>query len=155
VLDSLAIAGYDRRNHRAFLQCFDAQELWRIRHELGSDLKLVQLIGENDWHESATDFDALRTHPGLGTLAGTVDAVGPWLQQLYDRHGGDAAPVPSELTAAAHAHGLAVHPYTFRIDDLPDGFGDFASLVRFFVDVLRVDGLFTDFPDRVRSLILP
>lgn len=155
VLEALANAGYDRRKHRAFLQCFDAEELRRIRHELGCDLKLVQLIGENDWHEAATDFDALRTRRGLGELAGTADAVGPWLEQLYDRPADDAAPVASELTAMAHAHGLAVHPYTFRVDDLPAGFDDFASLVRFFADVLRVDGLFTDFPDRVRSLILP
>lgn len=155
VLEALQTAGYDRRGHRAYLQCFDATELRRIRHELGSDLKLVQLVGENDWHESTTDFDLLRSRRGLRELAGTVDAVGPWLEQLYQRPGDDAAPEMTGLTAVAHDLGLAVHPYTFRLDDLPDGFGDFASLVHYFAGVLCVDGLFTDFPDRVRSLILP
>ncbi len=55
----------------------------------------------------------------------------------------------------AHAAGLAVHPYTFRADELPPGFSSFEDLVRFFVVDVGIDGLFTDFPDRVVQLRLP
>ena len=55
----------------------------------------------------------------------------------------------------AHAAGLAVHPYTFRADELPPGFSSFEELVRFFLVDIGIDGLFTDFPDRVVQLRLP
>ena len=40
-----------------------------------------------------------------------------------------------------------MHPYTYRIDALPDGFNSFDSLVEYSVQILAVDGVFTDFPD--------
>ena len=55
----------------------------------------------------------------------------------------------SGLVERAHASGLAVHPYTFRRDELPQGFGSFPALLRFATRELAVDGLFTDFPDDV------
>ena len=55
--------------------------------------------------------------------------------------------------ARAKARGLAVHPYTFRADQLPEGFDDFDSLLALFLDELDVDGLFTDFPDLARDYI--
>ena len=155
LLEVLAAAGYRRREDPVFVQCFDAAELRRIRTELGCRMKLVQLIGDNSWGESGTDYDALRTPDGLAALAETADAIGPWLQQLYELETIDGVPVPTTLCRMAHEQGLAVHPYTFRADDLPAGFADFGHLVRFFVDEVRVDGLFTDFPDRVRELRLP
>lgn len=45
--------GYTRKQDKIYLQCFDANELKRIKHELepkmGMDLKLVQLIAYTDW----------------------------------------------------------------------------------------------------------
>ena len=63
-LGVLARAGYTRRDDRVFVQCFDDAELRRIRTGLGCRLKLVQLIGENGWHESAADYEGMRTRPG-------------------------------------------------------------------------------------------
>jgi glycerophosphoryl diester phosphodiesterase len=154
-LEVLSRAGYARHDDRVFVQCFDDAELRRIRHDLGCRLKLVQLIGENDWHEAATDYDAMQTADGLERLARTVNAIGPWVQQLYELAAGQARPVDTGLVGRAHAAGLAVHPYTFRVDDLPPGFDCFEDLVRYTVTELGVDGLFTDFPDRVSSLRLP
>lgn len=153
VLDQLAASGYAGRNANVFLQCFDAGELLRIRHELACDLPLVQLIGENDWGEASTDFDVLRTTGGLRELAGTVDAIGPWLQQLYMMDAVTGRPAATGLVEFAHDAGLLVHPYTFRADALPDGFASFVSLVTFAVRDLGVDGLFTDFPDRAQAVL--
>ena len=61
VLDTLARHGYTERGDNVFLQCFDDLELKRIRGELGCDLKLIQLVGENAWQEAATDYDRLRS----------------------------------------------------------------------------------------------
>jgi glycerophosphoryl diester phosphodiesterase len=149
----LAAHGYTGPEDAIFVQCFDAGELVRVRHELGCQVRLVQLIGENSWGESDTDYEYLRTESGLAELARSVDAIGPWVNQLYTAGTADGLPRSSGLTERAHNAGLLVHPYTFRRDDLAPGFGSFEEMVRYFCVDLAVDGLFTDFPDRVRQLL--
>jgi glycerophosphoryl diester phosphodiesterase len=149
-LQVLADFGFKSRQDPIYVQCFDAAELRCIRHKLGSDLKLIQLIGENSWEECSTDYNQLRTSRGLRRLARTVEGIGPWVERLY-RQRGSHGRADTGLAARAHAAGLAVHPYTFRSDDLPPGFATFAELLHFVVNELCVDGLFTDFPDQVRK----
>ena len=149
VLDELADFGYEEHASHAYLQCFDERELRRIRHQLGSRLKLVQLIGEDDWTPEPTDFASMRTARGLQKLARTVDGIGPWLNSLYSVRKRDGRRKSTGLVKRAHAAGLAVHPYTYRSDALPPGFDSFDELLAFSIDELALDGLFTDFPDQV------
>ena len=116
-LDVLLKFGYDSHSDPVYVQCFDDQELIRIRELLDCDLKLIQLIGENDWGEAKTDYDELRTARGLKRLSNTVDGIGPWVNCLYRQRSGGRIE-DSGLVSAAHGEGLAVHPYTFRRDDL-------------------------------------
>ena len=153
VLDALRKAGYSEHSDPVYLQCFDAAELRRIRHELGSALKLVQLIGEDDWVPEPTDFATMRTPQGLRELARTVDGIGPWVNQLYETGGGHEGVRPTGLVSEAHELGLVVHPYTFRRDALARGFADFSEMIRFFVQEQPVDGLFTDFPGDVFAIL--
>jgi len=53
----------------------------------------------------------------------------------------------SPLVADAHAAGLAVHPYTFRRDDLPPGCPSAEAFHTAVFGAAKADGLFTDFPD--------
>ncbi len=152
-LGILETFGYRARGDNVFLQCFDRDETFRIRSDLQSDLKLIQLIADPSWNESGSDYAAMLTRDGLGDLAGFVDGIGPWLNQLYELQAVDGCPVSTGIAAHAQAAGLAVHPYTFRADALPPGFGDFDALMRFFVEELRVDGLFTDFPDKTAAFL--
>lgn len=149
----LADFDYTARHDPVYLQCFDAAELVRIRNALGSDLKLIQLIGENAWAESSTNYDRLRSARGLQGLARTVDGIGPWVNRLYRLRRSDGRLRDSALVSRAHSVGLAVHPYTFRKDDLPPGFQTFEELLKYVTDELCVDGLFTDFPDLAKRLI--
>ena len=153
LLDVLATHGYEGPEDAVYVQCFNAAELLRIRNELGSKLRLVQLIGENDWGESTTDYDYLKTRAGLAELAETVDGIGPWIGQLYRLDDESGPPQSSGFVEAAHAAGLAVHPYTLRLDGLPPGFESLDSLLDYLIDELRVDGLFTDFPDLLRHRV--
>ncbi|NNF40829.1 MAG: glycerophosphodiester phosphodiesterase [Woeseiaceae bacterium] len=145
----LADYGYTRHSDPIYVQCFDAGELRRIRHELDCPLKLVQLIGEDSWGESSTRYGPLRTRRGLERLARTVDGIGPWLLRTVRRRRSDGRIIATGLVQRAHEAGLAVHPYTFRADELPEGFDSFDALLAFFFENLAVDGLFTDFPDQV------
>ncbi len=146
-LDILARFGYRGRGAKCFVQCFDWRETRRLRETLGTDLKLVQLIADPAWGESETDYERLLGDDGIAEMANVVDGVGPWLQQLYQVEPIDGCPVSTGFVASAQAAGLEVHPYTFRKDALPPGFSDFDALLRFFIEDLAVEGLFTDFPD--------
>lgn len=153
VLATLERFDYVRHGDPVYLQCFDAAELRRIRHELGCELKLIQLIGENDWGEGETDFAELRTRSGIQKLAATVDGIGPWVEQIYRVGRGQRSIADTGLVARAHDQGLVVHPFTFRSDALPPGFQDFEHLLRYTVDELAIDGLFTDFPGQVAKFL--
>jgi glycerophosphoryl diester phosphodiesterase len=147
VLQVLHEYGYKNRADSVFLQCFDATEVRRIREDLGCELKMVQLIGENSWGESDTDYEPLKTAAGLARLAETVEGVGPWIGHLIRMADIDGHPVSTGFVSAAHAAGLQVHPYTFRADELAPGFESLQEMVRWFADELKIDGLFTDFTD--------
>ena len=153
LLEVLAAHGYEGPDDPVYVQCFDAAEVWRLRHELGCSMRLVQLVGDNKWGEAETDYELLCTEEGLAELAQTADAIGPWVNRLYTPGTAGAPPTSSGLIERAREAGLLVHPYTFRADDLPPGFEDFDAMLRFFCVKLAVDGLFTDFPDRVRSFL--
>lgn len=139
--------GYRHHSDPVYVQCFDAAELRRIRNELGCRLKLIQLIGENSWGEARTNYDELRSSRGLVRLAKTVDGIGPWINRLYRLRGDDGRTRSTGLVERAHDAGLAVHPFTLRRDDLPQGFATFEALLAFCTRDLSVDGFFTDFPD--------
>ncbi len=143
-LETLRQYELDRPDSQVYLQCFDASELKRIRVELGAKLKLVQLIGENDWQESDTDYNALRTSAGLAEIATYAQGIGPWLPHVIDPKN----MTPTELTRQAHQVGLIVHPYTFRMEQLPPNVSANQVLTMLF-EVAKVDGIFTDFTDVV------
>jgi len=148
VLSLLKRYGYQQPEDRIYLQCFDAAENHRMRHELGCRLKIVQLIGEKKWNEADTDFRKLRTPAGVEQIARYADGIGPWLPHVVEGVEKNGQPIVTPLVAEAHHHGLVVHPYTFRADDLPAYADSFEQLLRIFVDDAGVDGVFTDFPDQ-------
>lgn len=56
MLDVVKQYGYTNKNDRVSLQCFDYNEVKRIKTELepqrGMNLKMVQLIAATKWHET-------------------------------------------------------------------------------------------------------
>ncbi|AWL11427.1 Glycerophosphodiester phosphodiesterase [Saliniradius amylolyticus] len=139
---------YDLNHPEAnlYVQCFDFKEVKRLRTELGLKAPLVQLIGENDWQESGTDYEWLKTADGLVEVARYADGIGPWYHQLVNIENGQLS--TTELARLAHQQGLLVHTYTLRADQLPEDVS-FTQLSDYLIDTLGVDGIFTDFPDRL------
>lgn len=141
VIETLARHGYTSKDDPCYLQCFEFEEVRRIREELGYQGRLVQLIGGR----GRDGFDP--TSPeGLDRLAGFVDGIGPALP-LVLREGPDGAFVPTDLVSLAHERGLEVHPYTIRADVLPPGIKQPDALFRLVFDVAGCDAVFTDHPD--------
>lgn len=139
VLDVLRRHGFANKSDPCFVQCFDGDEVRRIRHELRWAGRLVQLL-ETAPQDAAVD--PLLAPGALETLARTADGIGPPIGRVLDAEGR-----PTGLVAAAHAVGLVVHPYTFRIDQLPSFAGSADAALHGIFVAAEVDGLFTDFPD--------
>lgn len=148
LISTLADFGYKKRSDKAYLQSFDLDYLEYARNTLKTNLKLVQLIGENSWQESATDFDYLQTEKGLQAVARFADGIGPWLMQVVSVQDGEITDI-SDLVALAQRLGLFVHAYTLRADQLPLDTGDIRQAVHFLKDQAQLDGVFTDHPDQV------
>lgn len=131
VLKILAEYGYKQASDRVFLQCFDSEELKRIKNELKCELKLIQLLEE--------DCD-------LKDVASYAYGIGPSIKQIISGLDKDGKPVLTDLVKTARDLHLHVHPYTFRVDAVPAGINLEALLHTLFVDV-GVNGIFSDFPD--------
>jgi glycerophosphoryl diester phosphodiesterase len=148
LLAELDSFGYSRPEHAAFVQCFDATELERVKVELGCELPLIQLV------EPGAAHAALLTPAGLDAVARYAHGLGPHYSQLID--GTTKRPRATELGRLARERGLHVHAYTFRRDDLPSYASTLDELLDLaFVDA-RVDGVFSDHPDvavRVRDRV--
>lgn len=153
VLDTLHGYGYRMKQDKCYLQCFDPRETRRVRRELSCQLRLIQLIGDNDWAEAGTDFDRLRTPGGMREIAEYADGIGPWMPQVVSGLDESGQPIITNLVKNAQANGLEVHPFTFRVDALPDYADSFEQLLQTFFESAQVDGIFTDFPDRAVSFV--
>jgi glycerophosphoryl diester phosphodiesterase len=145
VLDTLGQYGYRNAADNIFIQCFDPAELKRIRLELNSKLKLVQLIGENAWNEADTDYNVMRTPEGLKDIARYANGIGPSIDHILSSRFGKIT--VTELVNEAHNLNLLVHPYTLRKDSLPNFVSGFNELIELLFEQAGVDGVFTDFPD--------
>jgi glycerophosphoryl diester phosphodiesterase len=148
VLNVLRKHGLDDANKAIYVQCFDFTETKRLRNELNAKVKLVQLIAENDWQESTTDYDALRQPTMLAEVAKVAQGIGPWIPQLVDMQ----TMLATSLVNDAKLVGLQIHPYTFRQDALPANINSEQALDILFKS-LKVDGLFTDFTDTVKNYV--
>ena len=154
VLGVLADYGYADPDDPIYLQCFDWNETQRIRNELGWRGRLVQLLGDNEWREAPdVDYDALRTREGLAAIAKVAQGIGPSMHHVVSGIDAGGRPLVTDLVANAHALGLAVHPYTFRADALPDYADSLEEALRLFLVEAGVDGVFTDFPDRAVAFL--
>ena len=134
VLAILLRHGYTTKDDPCFIQCFEADEVARIRRDLGWKGRLVQLVG-------GRDQDDLVTPEGLVRIAEVADGIGPSIERLLDSSGR-----PTDLVSRAHAAGLVVHPYTLRRDRLPPWASSFDAL-QATLFAAGVDGAFSDFPD--------
>jgi glycerophosphoryl diester phosphodiesterase len=144
VLLELEKHGYLGGEQPIFVQCFDPEELRRIRSDAGDRLRLIQLLS------SQTRVDGDR----LADIAAYADGIGPSTRLIYQGKRPDGSFRLTDLVEMGHQHGLVVHPYTFRVDEFPDEFDGFEDWLNLFVSQLAVDGLFTDFTDRVARYVL-
>lgn len=162
VIDILKQYGYTKKDDNVYLQCFDFNELKRIKTELmpkaGVDLKLVQLIARTDWEETFEpnaegklvnySYDWMFEPGAMVEIAKYADGIGPQYPMLIDVNASKPGSVKlTSMTKDAHDNGMVVHPYTLRADLLPKYATSMDQLHEIMFKQAKVDGIFTDFPD--------
>ena len=140
VLKILNDYDYKTKNDHCILQCFDVDELKRIRNEFKCELFLVQLMEFKKEEEILVE------------IATYADGIGPWYKQIIKGKDKNGNWKISELVEKAHKYNLKVHAYTFRADQLGD-FRSFEELLKVAMYDANIDGIFTDFPDKAVQFI--
>jgi glycerophosphoryl diester phosphodiesterase len=164
LLKALDRAGWNRRRAPVFIQSFEQSNLKKL--DKRTDVKLVQLIDAYDvaadgsllylppydrpydWTVAgrAGTFGDLTTDAGLAEVSRYADGIGPWKPYVINTATGGT---DTGLVTRAHAHGLLVHPYTFRNEQnqLAPIYGGnpINEYLRFYE--VGVDGVFSDFAD--------
>ena len=137
-LNLLAKYGYVGPDALVYVQCFEDEPLRHMRKELGSQLPQIMLIGGRG------QANRFLTRVGLRDVATFANGIGPSKNLVDDN---------PDIVKWAHEEGLKVHPYTLRVDNLPSKYASHEEeLERFYVQC-KVDGMFTDFPDRARKFL--
>jgi glycerophosphoryl diester phosphodiesterase len=154
VLRELDRHGYRDRESPLYVQCFDARELRRLRTELGTPLKLLQLLSAADAASPTLTLEK------LASIADYAAVVGVPYELLVDAHeqGGTPVLAPSSSLSMVRNAGLTVFAYTLRRDQVPAWTPSFEELLRFLFAEPSVGGLFCDHPDvavRVRNSLSP
>jgi glycerophosphoryl diester phosphodiesterase len=144
VVEVLERYGYRGPEDGAIIQSFEPAPLIRL-HEQGVRLRLVQLLGENDWEMNSLDYESMYTPEGLATIAQFAHGIGPPITRILTGVDAAGAPQFSTLVADAKAAGLIVHAYTVRADALPEGVA-LGDLLYLLLQVQEVEGLFIDQP---------
>ena len=140
--------GYFSRSEKVFLQTFSFEELKEIRTnifpEVGVEIDLILLVGNQN------TYPWIFEDGGMEKIAKFADGIGPDKSLVISRESTASNAQITPLVSRAHAVGLKVHPYTYRLDpgQIPNYADDFDELLRkHFLDA-DVDGIFTDFPDK-------
>ena len=146
VLPILARYGYATKADACFLQCFELEEVRRIRGELGWQGRIVMLIVAGAKGEDGMDHNALCTPAGLAEIAKVADGIGPAIGRIVTWPSATERKV-SDLVKLAHTAKLVVHPYTIRIDELPKNCPSVDDLHAALFRDAGIDGVFSDFTD--------
>uniref|UniRef100_UPI00356526C2 glycerophosphodiester phosphodiesterase n=1 Tax=Fusobacterium nucleatum TaxID=851 RepID=UPI00356526C2 len=161
-LEVLKKYGYTKKSDMVYLQTFDYNELKRIKTELmpkmGMNLKLVQLVAYNDWHETEEkdkngkwvnyDYDWMFKDGAMKEIAKYADGVGPgWYMLIDDKNSKVGNIVYTPMVKDIATTKMELHPYTVRKDALPEFFTDVNQMYDALYNKAGATGLFTDFPD--------
>jgi glycerophosphoryl diester phosphodiesterase len=121
-----------------YLQCFYPPTLKRIKNEFKSKIPLVQLLADNSWKETSTDYDYYLSAKGVNEISQYAEVLSPWYPQLEKY----------QLSKLAKKHKLKLIPYTHRPEQIPVAMSEEMFLDELFIEH-SIDGLFSDAPDRV------
>ena len=139
VLAVLDEFGFSDPEDRIFIQCFEADELRRLRTDLKCRLPLIQLLGK------------IPTAAEIQRHAKVVDGLGVSISCVITGRVSEASDkaVITDVVRRSHENALLVHVWTVRTDQLPEFATSTDELLKWLIQDAGADGIFTDHPDAV------
>ncbi|WP_394662216.1 glycerophosphodiester phosphodiesterase [uncultured Pantoea sp.] len=166
VLEALKKYGYTTKKDNVYLQCFDADELKRIKNvlgpKLGVNVKLDQLIAYTNWNETQYlkdgkwvnyNYDWMLKPQAMKEISSYADAISPDYHMIFDKGVGKKYIDVAGFVKAAHQNNLKIIPFSVLADRLPDFAQSVNDLYGMLYNKANVDGVFTDFPDKAASFL--
>ncbi|KAI5071024.1 hypothetical protein GOP47_0014023 [Adiantum capillus-veneris] len=132
-----------------FIQSFAPTSLIYVSNL--TDSPKILLIDDVDIPTQDTNqsFWEITSEAYLNYIKEYVVGIGPWKDTLVPPDTMNHLKNSTHLVHRAHSHGLQVHPYTFRnenqflhFDFNQDPYQEY----QFWISIMKVDGIFTDFP---------
>jgi glycerophosphoryl diester phosphodiesterase len=100
-----------------------------LKHKFKTKIPLTQLVADNSWGESSTDYDYMRTEKGISEVKTYANGMGVWIKHLKKE--------PHFIKNIKDA-GLLLHVYTLRPERVNK------ETLNIFK---KADGIFSDSPD--------
>ncbi len=141
--------GYNKAEGNAILQIFDYEAVVRAR-ELGwkGDLAMLITASGQGMKDDKERHAWLCTEEGIKDIAKHANIYAPNVNLLAVPTEDGTAYTISNLADLARQNGMMVHTWTLRADSLPKGFRTFGEVLDVCFKTIRVDGAFSDFPDK-------
>ncbi len=153
-IDMLTEFGWNGPQSGAILQCFDFEATRRAREQgwKGELCMLVDLGGQRLTDDRARQRWMV-TPEGLEEIARFATIYAPNFSLLARTTEDGRGYEVTDLCRNARRHGLKVHSWTLRRDAVQKGFTGPEEMLEVAFKVLKLDGMFTDFPgEAVRYL---
>lgn len=153
-IDMLTDYGYNAPNSQAVLQIFDYEAV-RISRDKGWKGQLAMLIanGGQTLKDDKERHKWLLTEEGIADIAKYATIYAPWFSHLAVPNADGESYTISKTTELAKKQGMKVHSWTHRSDALLKGFKDSSELLDVAFKQLKIDGLFSDFPDKAMNYL--
>jgi len=156
LLATLRRHGLDHKDAPVFIQSFEAANLRELASRTRLPLVFLADAVGGPFGDSRS-YDEYLSPAGLADLASFAAGIGPNKVRIIPRNADGTLGQPSTLVEDAHAHGLVLHPWTFRAENQflptelrvgtdPNAYG---KAIDEQITFLRtgIDGLFTDQAD--------
>lgn len=136
VLTVISEFGYKTNKDNIFVQCFDEDEIKRLRTEFQCRLPLIQMYGKRPSQQTLNDISKF------------ADGIGIPVERLIEPTATGGIQV-NDFVQKAHNVVLQVHAGTFQADQLPPWAATADELLHLLFHDARIDGLISSHPDIV------
>jgi glycerophosphoryl diester phosphodiesterase len=150
VIDTLSKYGYNREGANIILQIFDYDAVKKSR-ALGWKADLAMLV-DTDGQMLIDDKAVhkwLLTKEGVREVSKYASIYAPWFSHLAEPTANGKSYALAPCIQWARDAGMKLHTWTYRADSLPKGFSSEDEVFGAAFKQIKIDGLFTDFPDHV------
>jgi glycerophosphoryl diester phosphodiesterase len=149
VVEMLDRYGYNKEDANVVLQIFDYDAVKKSR-ALGWKADLAMLVDMDG--QMLVDDKAvhrwLLTEEGVKEVSKYASIYAPWFSHIAEPSADGKSYALAPCIQWASDAGMKLHTWTYRADSLPKGFSDEDEVFETTFKQVKVDGLFTDFPDR-------